>query len=384
MAAEYLEQLAAKNANEAIQLDRQGSAGMAVAKYQRAVEILLKLCSLYPSSPQSQIYMDRLHCYQRRIQELQRYITYNGPYERANRLGEGGSPGLGKFDQLILNEKPNVRWEDIADLKQCKKAIEDAIVFPVKRPDLFPLGWPRGILFFGPPGCGKTMLAAAVATEIDAAFFCVDAASIMSKWLGESEQNVAALFAEARHISDGGKPAVIFLDEVDSLAGLRSYEVGGEVRVRNQFLKEMDGVLEKSRKSYVYIIGATNKPWALDEPFIRRFQKRIYVPLPDEEGRLELLNLLTKSLKIAPDVDLAYLSKITEGYTASDITDIVQAAHLNVVREFFESHAPNDKSGETRALSLDDFLKVLKDRKPTVSKEMLRNYERWFEAYKGL
>ncbi|MEM2925912.1 MAG: AAA family ATPase [Candidatus Bathyarchaeia archaeon] len=384
MAAEYLEQLAAKNANEAIQLDRQGSAGMAVAKYQRAVEILLKLCSLYPSSPHSQIYMDRLHCYQRRIQELQRYITYNGTYERANRLGEGGSPGLGKFDQLILNEKPNVRWEDIADLKQCKKAIEDAIVFPVKRPDLFPLGWPRGILFFGPPGCGKTMLAAAVATEIDAAFFCVDAASIMSKWLGESEQNVAALFAEARHISDGGKPAVIFLDEVDSLAGLRSYEVGGEVRVRNQFLKEMDGVLEKSRKSYVYIIGATNKPWALDEPFIRRFQKRIYVPLPDEEGRLELLNLLTKSLKIAPDVDLAYLSKVTEGYTASDITDIVQAAHLNVVREFFESHAPNDKSGETRALSLDDFLKVLKDRKPTVSKEMLRNYERWFEAYKGL
>ncbi|MEM3027686.1 MAG: AAA family ATPase, partial [Candidatus Bathyarchaeia archaeon] len=86
----------------------------------------------------------------------------------------------------------------------------------------------------------------------------------------------------------------------------------------------------------------------------------------------------------APDVDLAYLSKVTEGYTASDITDIVQAAHLNVVREFFESHAPNDKSGETRALSLDDFLKVLKDRKPTVSKEMLRNYERWFEAYKGL
>ncbi|MBS7610562.1 ATP-binding protein, partial [Candidatus Bathyarchaeota archaeon] len=297
---------------------------------------------------------------------------------------DGASPGLGKFDQLILSEKPNVRWEDIADLKQCKKAIEDAIVFPVKRPDLFPLGWPRGILFFGPPGCGKTMLAAAVATEIDAAFFCVDAASIMSKWLGESEQNVAALFAEARLISDGGKPAVIFLDEVDSLAGLRSYEVGGEVRVRNQFLKEMDGVLEKSRKSYVYIIGATNKPWALDEPFIRRFQKRIYVPLPDEDGRLELLNLLTKSLKLAPDVDLAYLSKVTEGYTASDITDIVQAAHLNVVREFFESRGPNDKSGETRALSLDDFLRVLKDRKPTVSKEMLRNYERWFEAYKGL
>jgi SpoVK/Ycf46/Vps4 family AAA+-type ATPase len=382
MAAEYLEQLAAKNANEAIQLDRQGSAGMAVAKYQRAVEILLKLCSLYPSSPQSQIYMERLHCYQRRIQELQRYISYNGPYERAGKLGDSGSPG--RFEQLILKEKPNVKWEDIADLKQCKKAIEDSIIFPVKRPDLFPLGWPRGILFFGPPGCGKTMLAAAVATEIDAAFFCVDAASIMSKWLGESEQNVAALFAEARRISDGGQPAVIFLDEVDSLAGLRSYEVGGEVRVRNQFLKEMDGVLEKSKKSYVYVIGATNKPWVLDEPFIRRFQKRIYVPLPDEEGRLELLNLLTKSLKLAPDVDLTYLSKVLEGYTASDITDIVQAAHLNVVREFFETHGPNDKSDETRPLSLDDFLKVLKERKPTVSKEMLRNYERWFEAYKGL
>ncbi len=182
-------------------------------------------------------------------------------------------------EELVMTEKPKVNWDEVVGLDTAKKAVKEAIVYPVQRPDLFPLGWPRGILLFGPPGCGKTLLAAAVATEIDANFYSIDAASIMSKWLGEAEQNVAKLFGSARKSAIEGKPAIVFVDELDSLMGAHTNEVGGEIRVRNQFLKEMDGIVDKGKNLHVYVIGATNKPWDLDWAFIRRFQKRILVPL---------------------------------------------------------------------------------------------------------
>jgi len=282
-----------------------------------------------------------------------------------------------------MTEKPNVTWESIADLKEAKRAVEESIIYPTKRPDLFPLGWPRGILFYGPPGCGKTLLAAAIATEIDATFLLIDAASIMSKWLGESEKNVASLFRAAREVSAGGKPAIIFIDEVDSLVGIRSEEVGGEVRTRNQFLKEMDSVTDKSAVTHVYVIGATNKPWFLDEPFIRRFQKRIYVPLPSIEARTEIIRLYSKSLKLAPDFDPEQLARLTDGYSGSDLRDLFQAAQIKVVRELFESNREVTPSS-ARPLSMQDFLEVIKKRKPSVSKDMLRYYERWSEAFKAL
>jgi len=254
----------------------------------------------------------------------------------------------------------------------------------LKRPDLFPLGWPRGILFFGPPGCGKTMLAAAVASEIDAVFFDVDAATIMSKWLGESEKNIATLFSEARGYADKGKPAIIFIDEVDSIAGIRNQEVGGEVRVRNQLLKEMDGILEKGRYSYVYVIGATNKPWDLDEPFIRRFQKRIYIPPPDYNGRLALLKKATRNIILEDDVDLEKIAKATEGYTFHDLTELVREAYAIVVREFFETGRVDDPKSYPRPVSMKDFIDALNKRKPSVNNTTIMRYQRWFEEYKAI
>ena len=257
------------------------------------------------------------------------------------------------------------------------------MVFPVKRPDLFPLGWPRGILFFGPPGCGKTLLAAAIATEIDATFYCVDAASIMSKWLGESEKNVAELFNSARGAAQGGSPVIIFIDEIDSLVGIRGDEVGGEVRTRNQFLKEMDNILDKKRLNHVYVIGATNKPWALDEPFIRRFQKRVYVPLPNAEARREMFNIYARDLTMAPDVDPILFVEKTEGYSGSDLRDIFQNAQTRVVREVFETSSASSRKN-TRPISMDDFRETLRKRKPSVSLQMLSLYDKWFETYKAL
>jgi SpoVK/Ycf46/Vps4 family AAA+-type ATPase len=262
--------------------------------------------------------------------------------------------------------------------------VKEAIVYPVQRPDLFPLGWPRGILLFGPPGCGKTLLAAAVATEIDAGFLSIDAASIMSKWLGEAEQNVAKLFGSVRKSAQEGKPAIVFIDELDSLMGKHSNEVGGEVRVRNQFLKEMDGIVDKGKDLHVYVIGATNKPWDLDWAFIRRFQKRILVPLPDHHTRLMMFKLYTSHLKLATDVDLHELARISEGFSGSDIRDVCQSAQLKTIGEFFESGQANDKLAKPRFLTMDDFRQILEERKPSVSLDMLALYNRWFEAFKAL
>jgi SpoVK/Ycf46/Vps4 family AAA+-type ATPase len=373
-----LEKLASKYAGEAINMDRQGSAEMAITRYQRAVEILLKLSTLYPNSPQKKIYVSRVKSYRKRVEELRGGSSRIGGTDSSNRTLNIS------FNELVIAEKPNVYWDYIANLSVAKKVLEETLIFPVKRPDLFPLGWPRGILFYGPPGCGKTLLASAVATEIAAVFYCVDSASLMSKWLGESEKNVAKLFQEAREQASKGQSAVIFLDEIDSIIGKRISEVGGEVRTRNQFLKEMDGVLDKKRKLHVYVIGATNKPWELDDAFIRRFQKRIYVPLPAYDARLEMLRIYTKNLKVDKEVELEGLATETDGYSGSDIRDIVQAAHIKAVRDFFENGDPEDKRTGPRKIEKEDFQGIIDKRKPSVPKTALRNFDSWSKEFNAL
>ncbi len=201
-----------------------------------------------------------------------------------------------------------MNWDEVVGLDTAKKAIKEAIIYPVQRPDLFPLGWPRGIMLFGPPGCGKTLLAAAAATEIDATFFSIDAASIMSKWLGEAEQNVAKLFGSARKSSNEGKPAIVFVDEVDSLMGQHSNEVGGEIRVRNQFLKEMDGIVDKGKNLHVYVIGATNKPWDLRLGFHPKIPKKNSCSPSRSPHTLKHAQTLHANLSVAQDVDLTRTS----------------------------------------------------------------------------
>ncbi len=388
-ASHDLEQAAKAYALDAVRLDKQGAKGRAITLYQKAIESLLQLVQLYPEYGLNKVYVQRAIAYQERIKALQGAVSPVEMQMESNNGGDGGETAIGSGGkpsgtELVVTEKPQVSWEEVVGLELAKKAVKEAIVYPVQRPDLFPLGWPRGILLFGPPGCGKTLLAAAVATEIDANFYSIDAASIMSKWLGEAEQNVAKLFGSARKSSTEGKPAIVFVDELDSLMGQHSNEVGGEIRVRNQFLKEMDGIVDKGKNLHVYVIGATNKPWDLDWAFIRRFQKRILVPLPDHHTRLMMLKLYTNNLQIDQDVDLHELARLSEGFSGSDIRDVCQAAQLKLIGEFFESGKATDKEAKPRSITMSDFRQTLEERKPSVSLDMLSLYSRWFEAFKAL
>uniref|UniRef100_A0A8C9QV39 Spastin n=1 Tax=Scleropages formosus TaxID=113540 RepID=A0A8C9QV39_SCLFO len=289
-----------------------------------------------------------------------------------------------KLANLILNEIVDsgsaVRFEDVAGQELAKQALQEIVILPALRPELFTgLRTPaRGLLLFGPPGNGKTMLAKAVATESNATFFNISAASLTSKYVGEGEKLVRALFAVAREL----QPSIIFIDEIDSLlCERREGEHDASRRLKTEFLIEFDGV-QSGSEDRVLVMGATNRPQELDEAVLRRFAKRVYVTLPNEETRLKLLkNLLGKHGNPLNQMELVKLSKMTEGYSGSDLTSLAKDAALGPIRELRPEQVKNMAAHEMRNITFSDFVESLKKIKRSVSPQTVDLYIRWNKEY---
>lgn len=236
------------------------------------------------------------------------------------------------LQSAIVQEKPNVRWDDIAGLEGAKRALQEAVIMPMKLPHLFTgkrSPW-KGILMYGPPGTGKSYLAKALATEANATFFSVSSSDLVSKWVGESERLVRTLFEMAR----AAKPSIIFVDEVDALCSSRSdSDSDSGRRIKTEFLVQMNGVREGSDEG-VLVLGATNTPWTLDQAIRRRFERRIHIGLPDLRARAKMF-----VLHIGPTPcelnreQLLELAKRTEGRSGSDIEVLVRDALMSPVRK---------------------------------------------------
>ena len=231
----------------------------------------------------------------------------------------------------IVMEKPNVQWDDVAGLESAKESLKEAVILPIKFPQLFTgkrKPW-KGILLYGPPGTGKSYLAKAVATEANnSTFFSVSSADLLSKWLGESEKLVRNLFELAR----AHKPSIIFIDEVDSLCGSRNdTESESARRVKTEFLVQMQGV--GNDQDGILVLGATNIPWSLDSAIRRRFEKRIYIPLPEAPARGNMFKLhLGNTPHNINDQDFKELAIQSEGYSGADISIVVRDALMRPVR----------------------------------------------------
>ena len=236
-----------------------------------------------------------------------------------------------QLSSTLVTETPNVKWDDVAGLEKAKEALKEAVILPIKFPQLFQekrRPW-KGILLYGPPGTGKSYLAKAAATETGGKFFSVSAANIVSKWMGESEKLIKGLFDLARK----NKPAVIFLDEIDSVLSARSdSENDATRRLKTEFLIQMQGVGNDDEG--VLVLGATNIPWGLDPAVRRRFQKKIYISLPDVKARrlMFILNLGDTENDIT-DKEFDILAEMTEGYSGSDIATLTQDAIYGPLRK---------------------------------------------------
>ncbi|XP_077580806.1 vacuolar protein sorting-associated protein 4B isoform X1 [Stigmatopora nigra] len=346
---EYLEykEKAIDLASKAAQEDKAQNYEEALRMYQAAVQYFLHVVK-YEAQGDKAKQSIRAKCaeYLDRAEKLKEYLKKKEKAppakpvkesdDKGNDSDDGDDPEKKKMqNQLsgaIVMERPNIKWDDVAGLEGAKEALKEAVILPIKFPHLFTgkrTPW-RGILLFGPPGTGKSYLAKAVATEANnSTFLSVSSSDLVSKWLGESEKLVKNLFALARE----HRPSIIFIDEIDSLCGSRSEnESEAARRIKTEFLVQMQGVGNDNEG--VLVLGATNIPWTLDSAIRRRFEKRIYIPLPEEHARSFMFKLhLGSTPNSLTDSDFVTLGKKTDGYSGADISIIVRDALMQPVRK---------------------------------------------------
>ncbi|MED6205252.1 Vacuolar protein sorting-associated protein 4B [Stylosanthes scabra] len=419
---------------QAVQEDNAGNYAKAFPLYMNALEYF-KTHLKYEKNPKiREAITQKFTEYLRRAEEIRAVLDDGGPGPGASngdaavaarpktkpKGGEGGGGGDGEdpeqaklragLNSAIIREKPNVKWNDVAGLESAKQALQEAVILPVKFPQFFTgkrRPW-RAFLLYGPPGTGKSYLAKAVATEADSTFFSISSSDLVSKWMGESEKLVSSLFQMARESA----PSIIFIDEIDSLCGQRGEGNESEAsrRIKTELLVQMQGVGHNDQK--VLVLAATNTPYALDQAIRRRFDKRIYIPLPDLKARQHMFKVhLGDTPNNLTEKDFEYLASRTDGFSGSDISVCVKDVLFEPVRKtqdamFFYKNPEGmwvpcgpKQPGAVQTTMQDlaakglaskilpppitrtDFEKVLARQRPTVSKADLDVHERFTKEF---
>ncbi|ORX97579.1 AAA-domain-containing protein [Basidiobolus meristosporus CBS 931.73] len=281
-----------------------------------------------------------------------------------------------------MDRSLSITWEDIAGLEHAKNTIKEIVVWPMLRPDIFTglRGPPKGLLLFGPPGTGKTLIGKCIASQSGATFFSISSSSLTSKWVGEGEKMVRALFAVARcH-----QPAVIFIDEIDSLLTQRTDgEVEASRRIKTEFLIQFDGCGTTADEDRILIVGATNRPQEIDEAARRRFRKRLYIPLPESAGRYTIVkNLLKKQKNSLTEADIQEICRLTDGYSGSDMDGLCREAALGPIRSIGD--ICNISADDVRPVTFQDFMDALTQVRASVSDKDLEMYLQWNSEYGSL
>ncbi|KAH8413452.1 hypothetical protein KR009_011340, partial [Drosophila setifemur] len=325
--------------------------------------------------------------------------NFVSPLGKSEDSSNGSSPAIpqslahldAKMVEQILGEsmhnfKPATKsgfplaWEDIAGLESAKSTFLEAIIMPLRRPDLFtgvrcP---PRGVLLFGPPGTGKTLIAKSIASQAKAKFFSINPSSLTSKWVGEAEKLVKTLFA----VAAVHQPAIIFIDEVDSLLSKRSgNENESTLRLKNEFLIHLDGAAS-NEETRVLVIGATNRPQELDEAVRRRFVRRLYVPLPTREARQKIIEKLIRQVKHSLDImEVSELAELTEGYSGADVDSLCRYALMAPLRALSPDQMEVIETHQLPPVSMGDFKQALRVISKSVSAEDCQQFVAWNEIY---
>ncbi|RYP08581.1 hypothetical protein DL764_001816 [Monosporascus ibericus] len=425
-------QRAIKQVREAIDADNANQYEKAYQLYYQALELFMLAIKWQKNEQHKQLIRQKTAEYMDRAEKLKAHLTdadakrkkpgmvgangtSTGGTAKGKQSGEDGAEVDEDSKKLrnalagaILQDRPNVKWDDVAGLEGAKEALKEAVLLPIKFPHLFQgkrQPW-KGILMYGPPGTGKSYLAKAVATEAKSTFFSVSSSDLVSKWMGESERLVKQLFAMARE----NKPSIIFIDEVDALCGPRGEgESEASRRIKTEMLIQMDGVGKDS--TGVLVLGATNIPWQLDTAIRRRFQRRVHISLPDFAARTTMFKIaIGETPTTLKTEDYRELAKLSEGYSGSDISIVVQDALMQPVRKIQQAThfkevvvdgktkltpcSPGDPGAKEMTwddidgeslleplVDFKDFVKAIKSSRPTVSEVDLKRNAEWTKEF---
>ena len=353
--------------------EKEGQIALAKRNFLLSAEVLMEMAKL--SSPKlAEVRLDRA----KRIVELADSLDIPVKKTIKSTSAKQSEDKDDEKKKFVSAQIPDVSFDDIAGLEDVKDAIKIRMIYPLKHPEVYSAYNKKmggGVLLYGPPGTGKTMIAKAIAKEVGATFYAVKGSDIVSKWVGESEQNINALFDSAREHD----LSIIFIDEIDSLLGKRGVDTHNDKRV-NEFLQQIDGFSSDSSK--LLLLGATNRPWDIDSAAMRsgRFSEKIYVPLPDKKARKFLFEKYLKGLPLSSDCNIDVFVEMSEGLSGADISEVCDRAKIEPLKASIISRE-QDADSKLNEITFNDFKKAFSKVRSSVTAEELRKLEDFAKDY---